>query len=175
MKILPIVLISFAISVKCQEETEDYCDPKICPHGHIHIACDSTWDFDESCPQDRKLVELRAEHIAMVLKEHNHLRNKIASGKEKGFKTASRMATMTWNDELAKLAELNVKQCKIMHDHCRNTDQLKFVGQNLGFRAASGHFEDTHSVLTKTIHSWYAEIQDAHQRDIDHCCTSVSG
>lgn len=98
-----------------------------------HIACESSWEFDTSCPADRQLEELKQNEIDLILREHNAFRNKVALGKQKGFRSgkrrikfhfsvfskknknfpATRMATMTWNEELAKLAELNVKQCKM--------------------------------------------------------------
>lgn len=36
---------------------------------------------------------------------------------------AARMAKMVWDDELAELAALNVKQCKLRRDKCRNTSE----------------------------------------------------
>lgn len=34
------------------------------------------------------------------------------------------MATMTYDDELARLAELNVRKCEFEHDDCTNTGKL---------------------------------------------------
>ncbi|KAG5683148.1 hypothetical protein PVAND_012446 [Polypedilum vanderplanki] len=68
----------------------------------------------------------------LVLDTHNALRNKIALGKEPGFKSASKMMALQWNDELAFIASLNVRQCQMLHDKCRNTFQFQIVGQNLG-------------------------------------------
>jgi hypothetical protein len=168
-----LVSVFFIGTVWC--DTSDYCAPKLCKTGVDHIACESSWEFDVECPSDRMLVDLTESDINLILVEHNGFRNKIASGKQKGFKPATRMATMIWNDELAKLAELNVMQCKMHHDQCRNTNQFKNVGQNLGYRANSGSFEEPEIFIKKVIHSWYAEIDDAVQADIDNCCNSVSG
>lgn len=156
-------------------ETTDYCNPNLCKAGVDHVACDASWEFESSCPSDRMLVDLTESDINLILVEHNGFRNKIASGKQRGFKPATKMATMIWNDELAKLAELNVMQCKMHHDQCRNTNQFKHAGQNLGYRANSGSFEEPQIFIKKVIHSWYSEIDDAVQADIDKCCSSVSG
>lgn len=41
------------------------------------------------------------------------------------------MATLSWDDELAKLASLNVASCEFAHD-CAVTEKYPYVGQNLG-------------------------------------------
>lgn len=74
----------------------DYCDPSLCQGSSFkqHIACGNSGDFSPSCPPDRKLVSLSKDNIQMILKKHNTLRNKVAMGAQKGFPTASRMASM---------------------------------------------------------------------------------
>lgn len=52
---------------------------------------------------------------------HNRLRHHLASGKLDRYQKASNMSLMDWDDELAYLAELNVKQCVMEHDECRST------------------------------------------------------
>jgi Cysteine-rich secretory protein family len=59
--------------------------------------------------------------MQLLVDGHNKYRNMIALGKVSGFQSAKRMAKVTWNNELAKLAELNTKQCDMKHDDCRNT------------------------------------------------------
>lgn len=71
----------------------NYCLTSLCS-GLKHIACKNSGDFDPSCPSDRKFLDLYEEHKQLILDEHNKLRNKIASGQEIGFKTASMMSTM---------------------------------------------------------------------------------
>ena len=80
-----------------------------------------------------------------------------------------------WDSELADLAALNVKQCKMMHDKCRATSEFPIAGQNLAYRATSGAFEPTNNVITKFVQFWYDEVKDAAQSDIDKCCTAASG
>lgn len=81
----------------------------------------------------------------------------------------------TWSPELAALAELNVKQCKMSHDACHATSAYKFSGQNLGTRSTTGDFEPAGNVTVNVINGWYSEVKDASQADIDKCCNSVSG
>lgn len=81
----------------------------------------------------------------------------------------------TWNAELAQLASLNVKRCKMTHDECRSTKDFKYAGQNLAYRANSGAFEPMSSLIEKNVKGWYDEVEFAAQSDIDECCTSKSG
>lgn len=68
---------------------------------------DDTWG--SSCPGDRYVVDLNEDEVALFVDRHNFYRNKIALGKESGFSPSSLMATMIWDEELAYLAELNVR------------------------------------------------------------------
>lgn len=45
---------------------------------------------------------------AAIVDVHNKWRNQQANGKTPHYEGAVRMATMTWDDELSKLAEMNV-------------------------------------------------------------------
>lgn len=70
------------------------------------------------------------------------------------------MATMRWHAELAKLAELNVRQCAMVHDECRNTDAFKYSGQNLAEIRSSGAI-DVNKALKYQIQTWFDEYKDA--------------
>lgn len=56
-----------------------------------------------------------------LVEVHNHYRNQVALGKEPNFPAATNMAALTWDDELAQLAELNVRRCDYEHDDCMST------------------------------------------------------
>lgn len=136
------------------------------------------------------MVDLTQGDIDQILDLHNTLRNKIASGGEKGFKSASKMSVLVrfqykiknikkilikekiqkWDTELAALAEFNVKQCKIKHDQCRATSQFPYAGQNLGVRSNTADYEDKSSVIKNVINAWYDEIKDAKSSNIAKCC-----
>lgn len=70
---------------------------------------------------------------------------------------------------------MNVKQCKMLHDSCRSTAEFNYAGQNIAYRASFGTFEPVDSVIENVVQSWYAEVINAAQSDIDKCCTSKSG
>ncbi|KAG5683171.1 hypothetical protein PVAND_012468 [Polypedilum vanderplanki] len=148
----------------------NYCDPNLCPKGTNHIACNNVGNFYATCPSDRTMIAFSNADIQLILDTHNTLRNRIAIGGEPGFKSASRMLIMLWHDELAYLASLNVRQCKMEHDQCRNTFQFQYSGQNLGYRANSLNFEGLSTFLPNVIYAWYNEIKDAQPSNIETCC-----
>lgn len=67
------------------------------------------------------LIEMTDEIKQKILDVHNEYRNKIALGQIPHFSPAANMATMEWDDTLAKFAEMNVHKCEMTHDECMNT------------------------------------------------------
>lgn len=74
-----------------------------------------------------------------------------------GFGKASNMSYVTWNIELAKLAELNVKTCIFAHDKCRNTLDYPYAGQNIAIM--SGFFTNITETIEKLIDLWWDEYK----------------
>lgn len=94
----------------------------------------------------------------MILDDHNKFRNIIAGGKTPKHPSASRMGTMTWDNNLAYLAGLNSKTCLFEHDECYTTSKYPYAGQNL---AATSHNSKMpiKEMLQKQIASWYNEYK----------------
>lgn len=102
-KVLQLFLLS-----NCVICETDYCLTALCS-GLKHIACQNSGDFDPTCPSDRKILDLSEEYRQLILDEHNQLRNKIASGQEIGFSTASMMSTMVSFSLLFKVIPIYAK------------------------------------------------------------------
>ncbi|XP_023302468.2 antigen 5 like allergen Cul n 1-like [Lucilia cuprina] len=152
----------------------DYCSDSICDGKKgSHIACDHDGEFSSSCPDDAEMVEMTSSLQKLIVDEHNKKRNIIAGGDD-DFKPACRMATMEWDDELAKLAEYNVMQCKMNHDDCHNTEDFKYSGQNLGSIGFSDNKNDTEQI-TKSIKLWFEEKKDVDQSILDEYPSDYSG
>ena len=94
-------------------------------------------EFSKVCAINVKLVEFDTNEKNALLKQHNELRNHIASGKHKRYNSAQKMAVMRWDTTLERMASLNIKQCNFAHDQCRNTYKYLYSGQNLGIREVS--------------------------------------
>ncbi|XP_065364813.1 antigen 5 like allergen Cul n 1-like [Calliphora vicina] len=153
------VLLIIVAAIVTTVLATDYCSPKICGDGVKHIACGHSGNFAASCPKDAALVHFDDKLKDVAVKAHNVKRNFIAGGGDGKHSPACRMATMEWDDELAAIAELNVKQCTMAHDKCRNTDAFSYAGQNLAWLGYMGQESDA-SMLQQAVDMWYSEIDD---------------
>lgn len=93
-------------------------------------------------------------------------RNIVASGKLPGFSPAKRMAKVVWDKDLAMLADLNTKQCKMEHDSCHNTDSFQHSGQNVFWTAGSGETK-IDEVIKNALQSFISEYKDANMNNIN--------
>lgn len=96
-----------------------------------HIACNNNEDFSSSCKYPG-MVEMFPDRKAHIISRHNSIRNNIAIGQMKPkFEEAARMPLIKWDDELARLASLNVKKCKFEVDFCFDKENYEHFGQNI--------------------------------------------
>lgn len=103
------------------------------------------------------MIDLRS-YRDFILNEHNKRRNFVAYGQLPGYYPAARMATLRWDDELAFLAELNVRTCVVDHDECKNTYRFRNVGQNLvGIARAKHQGDNLTEVILKDMSLWFEE------------------
>ncbi|XP_034480081.1 antigen 5 like allergen Cul n 1-like [Drosophila innubila] len=163
MKSFCLLLVVLVVGVV---SATDYCSSSIC-NGGKHIACGHNNWWDKSCPSDAEMLKLTNEHKDLFVKMHNEKRNYIAGGNDPRHSAACRMATMQWDDELAYLAELNVRQCKMSHDSCHNTDAFKYSGQNLGWQGYSGNLPSMNTIIEKNVAMWYNEVANSHSGIIE--------
>lgn len=73
---------------------QNYCSSNLCPRGVSHIGCGHSGNFSSSCPADRSMVALSNNEIQQILDIHNTLRNKIGSGSENRFRSATKMSLL---------------------------------------------------------------------------------
>ncbi|XP_037932230.1 antigen 5 like allergen Cul n 1-like [Teleopsis dalmanni] len=170
-----LILISI-IYITTAAQTEDYCSNTLCPSGKKHIACGNNKLFSNTCPDNVHLINITT-HMRTILRMHNDRRNMIAGGKLKGFSSAVQMATTQWGQELTELAELNVKQCKMEHDECRNTVNFNFSGQNLANVNYTGpqSTEFDEFIIKESITSWWNEYEDCNMTIINKYPKNYSG
>ncbi|KRF80140.1 antigen 5 like allergen Cul n 1 isoform X1 [Drosophila virilis] len=159
----------------------DYCDPVLCPGPEKHIACHNFGELAESCSPDAHVVRITKARRNMILNELNEYRDRIARGDLMGFNPATRMATLQWDPELASFAELNVKRCALVNDHCRNSDQFRNVAQvvaeggwqgtpsgggNAGATDSPVEYHTEDEVIKATLEQMFAEYKECSMRDI---------
>lgn len=133
-------------------------------------------ELADSCSSDAYIVRITADRRKMILHEVNNYRDRIASGNLGGFNPAARMATVQWDPELASFAELNVKRCGLVNDHCRNSEQFRNVAQvvaeggwqttsNTG-KASDNEYHTEDEVIRATLDQMFAEYKECSMRDI---------
>nr|AAV90676.1 putative salivary secreted antigen-5 protein AG5-2 [Aedes albopictus] len=141
--------------------TSNYCAKGVCrDDAKKHIGCNSNRNFSPTCIKPA-LIPMSTKRKNLILMMHNRLRNFVASGSLSKFEPASNMSLMVWDDELAYLAELNVKQCKMKHDECRSTVKFKDAGQNLAYSWKSGSLNKHNQNIRQSILGWFMEHKDA--------------
>jgi len=78
----------------------------------------------------------------LIVREHNRLRQKVASGREPPLPKAKKMPNLVWDEGLAIVAQRWTDTCKkgkddkgrdkLIHDEDRSTDKWRWAGQNGG-------------------------------------------
>ncbi|XP_055913155.1 antigen 5 like allergen Cul n 1-like [Eupeodes corollae] len=148
--------------ISVAQAAEDYCSKTLCGAGEKHIACEHPGTFGKNCPEERKLITIDEPMKKLIVDLHNELRDKTASGELEGYKPAKRMASMTWDNELAYLAGLQAMGCEMEHDECHATKTYKLSGQNLGQSWYMGEPKPTIAdTFTDLIKSWHSEHEFA--------------
>jgi len=154
----------------------DYCQKGLCGSNVKHIGCGNNGDFGPNCPPERSLVPMTADLKAYLLQKHNQARSNIANGKITGYQSANRMIEVTWDDELAKLAEYNAKTCTYRHDQCRNTETYKYAGQNIAIALSTpNYFKNINAVVDYLFDMWFDEYKDCDMTYINKCRNSDTG
>ncbi|EDV34125.1 uncharacterized protein Dana_GF21134 [Drosophila ananassae] len=168
-----LLLVAF---VSCAE-AENYCVRGLCPKGTSHIACNNKGTFGSSCPANATIIPLAQKDKDFVIQAHNSLRSKWASGQGRIQRTACKMASMEWDEELAGLAELNVKSCQMKHDSCHNTEEFVQSGQNLFMVGyfGSGDPATTEDVFSEGINEWIDEDAAVTEEDLQKFPEPVEG
>ncbi|XP_022242309.1 CRISP/Allergen/PR-1-like [Limulus polyphemus] len=111
---------------------------------------------DASCKIIQRLVS--KSEINEIVQAHNELRQRVATGKEVNQPEASNMRKMSWDKELAEVAQRWADQCNFKHDctQCRKIERFS-VGQNLAISMSSN--DNATADWRKMIHKWYDEVK----------------
>ncbi|EDX02381.1 antigen 5 like allergen Cul n 1 [Drosophila yakuba] len=156
------------LSLVLQSLAENLCRQDLCPTGTTHIACQNVnGSFGSSCPKDASVIKLNLKDRKLLVKAHNLVRQKWASGQAKIKRTACKMAKIEWNKDLEKLALLNAKACVMAHDACHNTEQFPQSGQSLYAATYSLGINVTSEVILESAVKWWAgEEKDLAAEDL---------
>merc|ERR1712106_138607 len=127
------------------------------PEGHTMIKYPGPV---AECGYDLTITGLDQATKDELLKTHNELRQKVASGSEAGQPGASNMRKLTWNDELAEIAQRWAGQCSFGHDETRNLCDGTLVGQNAYQGEADyGQYDyELNPAIGDAVNAWYNEV-----------------
>lgn len=132
-----------------------------------HIACKNDGKFASECGSKPYLLYMGETRRNLILNMHNLARERIASGRLEGYRTATRMPLIRWDNELEYLATLHVKRCKFAHDQCHNMQRFPFSGQNIGYFWIQSDLKSFTKHMKRFIINWFKEYLDANQTFID--------
>ncbi|XP_012524131.1 venom allergen 3 [Monomorium pharaonis] len=106
----------------------NYCNMESCEKNNDHTMCKYPSSTPgKSCLQYNNLGFNNVERQAIV-KKHNELRQKVASGQEKRGNPgpqpkAVKMSNLTWDKELETIAQRWANQCDFNHDGYRDVGE----------------------------------------------------
>ncbi|XP_017133616.1 antigen 5 like allergen Cul n 1-like [Drosophila elegans] len=140
LSLIPRLLgVTSQLSVKLEDvitttapKLSPYCQPKLCPKGQTHVACESYYkSLYRTCSAKETVLVNMTILAETILKQHNERRYLLASGKDSSLPRAARMVAMQWDEDLAAVAGFNARMCQPKHDDCRNTIKFPRSGQNI--------------------------------------------
>uniref|UniRef100_A0A0N8B0Y2 Venom allergen n=1 Tax=Daphnia magna TaxID=35525 RepID=A0A0N8B0Y2_9CRUS len=155
----PFVTFLAVLLVSCRAQDRS----TYCRLSSQHTMC----RFQNDGPKCDGTVSTRGvdrSNRQVILQTHNTLRSIVASGQESRGQPgpqprASNMQMMTWDDELATVAQRLAEQCLFEHDcnECRKVGRFP-VGQNLAVEWTTGPPLPTN--WKKQVTRWYEEVEE---------------
>ncbi|XP_011645540.1 venom allergen 3-like [Pogonomyrmex barbatus] len=146
----------------------DYCNIESCKwKNSIHTMCQFTSSKPAQTCGNNPHIGLNDNEKWSIVNKHNELRQKVASGQETRGNpgpqpSAKSMPNLSWDNQLAEIAQRWANQCKFEHDKCRDVAKYQ-VGQNIAISYASG--QNTSS-LGDLIQLWYDEVSKFDKKEV---------
>uniref|UniRef100_A0A4Y0BGA3 Venom allergen-1 n=1 Tax=Anopheles funestus TaxID=62324 RepID=A0A4Y0BGA3_ANOFN len=167
--LLVLLLVLGIVPGSHQTTKNAYCDADYCEPGLPNVGCNPPPEAGGPACRGKQAFNANLTMFGqtIILHEHNKLRSLLASGQLVPFAAASRMPQLVWDIELANQAAHNVRSCIFNHDECRNTEQFRFVGQNIAYYRYTGARKSLKDMLVKEIHLWWSEHNVTTQQQLD--------
>jgi len=168
MKALVVLVMVAATS----QARYNYCKKvskqhQLCGKQGVKEACLNTL-------QDGLPHEVPEDVQAAILAKHNQLRSKVALGNQWNQPHAANMEKMTWDKELARIAQAYANKCITGHDcacdcacdqgcdhGCHDVKKKRFeqVGQNVyrSWQTFAGYSPDTSNNFEEGVDLWFNE------------------
>ncbi|XP_023302531.2 venom allergen 5 isoform X2 [Lucilia cuprina] len=98
------------------------------------------------------------EEKDIILKEHNRLRQTVATGRYPGQPGAENMREIVWDNELAQRAQQWAENCEFRHDPHRTINRFT-MGQNMAIIWSTAPLEPDDGDFASRIQKWFDEVQ----------------
>ncbi|XP_065363759.1 venom allergen 5 isoform X3 [Calliphora vicina] len=98
------------------------------------------------------------EEKEIVLREHNRLRQTVATGRYPGQPGAENMREIVWDNELAQRAQQWAENCEFRHDPHRTINRFT-MGQNMAIIWSTAPLEPDDGDFASRIQKWFDEVQ----------------
>jgi len=155
MKLVYLWSVLVVLVAVCEAQS-DYCRISnrhtMCQFQGLGRQCGGRGPLDRGLSENEKRALVSA---------HNQLRARVASGSESRGRPgrqppAADMMEMTWDDELATVAQRWADQCNFGHDSERRVSRFS-VGQNVAIRKHSNR-QPKGEENRKMVQAWYDEV-----------------
>uniref|UniRef100_A0A182PV17 Venom allergen-1 n=1 Tax=Anopheles epiroticus TaxID=199890 RepID=A0A182PV17_9DIPT len=155
----------------------NYCVTSYCSNNRVNIGCNPPgFPGGAGCNGlNPVVITLNSTIQSLILSEHNSRRSQLALGQLQSFEPATRMATVTWDTELANQAGNNARNCTYQHDSCRNTAVYAWAGQNLALTQFYGTTYTVAQLVTSGINSWWSEFNVTTQAQLKSYPSGYTG
>ncbi|XP_050072740.1 antigen 5 like allergen Cul n 1-like [Anopheles maculipalpis] len=166
---LPSILLVLGLFPASYQLTKDYCEADYCEPGLKNVGCNPPPKEGGPACRGKQTINANLTIVGQtfILHEHNRLRSQLASGQLGSFAPAARMPLLVWDSELADQAAHNARSCLFDHDECRNTEQFRFVGQNIAIYQYMGPRKSLKELMGKEILQWWSEHNVTTQQHLD--------
>ncbi|XP_061389325.1 peptidase inhibitor 16 [Musca vetustissima] len=111
-----------------------------------------------ACHGTLLVAGITEEEKEIILREHNRLRQTVATGRYPGQPAAENMREIVWDDELAERAQKWAENCQFRHDPHRTINRFT-MGQNLAIIWSTAPLDPDDGDFPSRIQSWFNEVQ----------------
>ena len=161
-----LVLILLLLAAAATAGPTDYCKIQTCVTQANHTMCLYPNDGASSSCSTVKERGVTADDQAKILQAHNSIRQDVKKGEydDKNLPAAQAMPDLTWDDELATVAQRWADQCREVYgDHCRDVPRF-FVGQSITSEEGPNKNKNWTDIVAN---AWFAdELPEFTQNDL---------
>ncbi|XP_069363065.1 venom allergen-1-like [Maniola hyperantus] len=180
-----LLLLGLSHTAALVDETP-YCAlryRRLCQGKGRHVACRFPVPGPGLACQNYTQIKFTSELKNFIVHYINKRRQRIAAGNERvrggvHLPRPEIMMLVSWDRELAKLAQRLADQCQFVHDECRATVRYPYAGQSVGevrWRSgaeASGDVEGeavslgAQRTLRRVLDAWWGERRRVYARQV---------